>query len=86
MIRFMTASVLVIDDDAEFRALAGRLLTANGLRVVGEADGVSAALAAAIRLKPTRILVDAELPDGDGIRARRHRDRRRRRWRRGHSA
>jgi DNA-binding NarL/FixJ family response regulator len=67
MIRCMTASVLVVDDDAEFRALAARLLTANGLRVIGEADSVSAALAVAIRLKPTAILVDAELPDGDGI-------------------
>jgi DNA-binding NarL/FixJ family response regulator len=67
MIRRMTASVLVVDDDAEFRALAARLLTTSGLRVVGEAETVSAALGAAARLKPTAILVDAELPDGDGI-------------------
>jgi DNA-binding NarL/FixJ family response regulator len=63
----MPSSVLVVDDDAEFRALAARLLVANGPRVIGEADSVWAALAAAIRLKPTAILVDAELPDGDGI-------------------
>jgi DNA-binding NarL/FixJ family response regulator len=35
--------------------------------VVGEADGVSAGLAAATRLEPSAVLVDVELPDGDGI-------------------
>jgi DNA-binding NarL/FixJ family response regulator len=67
MIRCMTASVLVVDDDPEFRALARRLLAADGLIVIGEADRVSAALAAAGRLRPSAILVDAELPGGDGI-------------------
>jgi DNA-binding NarL/FixJ family response regulator len=67
MIRCMSPSVLVVDDDAEFRALAGRVLAANGLTVIGEADSVSAALAAAGRLEPSAVLVDAELPDGDGI-------------------
>jgi len=37
-------SVLVVDDDPEFRKLAGRLLAASGLTVVGEADSVAAAL------------------------------------------
>jgi DNA-binding NarL/FixJ family response regulator len=63
----MTASVLVVDDDAELRALARRLLAANGLIVIGEANSVSAALAASTRLEPSAVLVDAELPDGDGI-------------------
>jgi DNA-binding NarL/FixJ family response regulator len=63
----MTASVLVVDDDPEFRALARRLLAADGLIVIGEADRVSAALAAAGRLRPSAVLVDAELPGGDGI-------------------
>jgi CheY-like chemotaxis protein len=60
-------SVLVVDDDPEFRELAGRLLAASGLPVVGEADSVAAALAAAARLQPSAALVDVELPDGDGI-------------------
>jgi DNA-binding NarL/FixJ family response regulator len=60
-------SVLVVDDDPEFRALAARLLAASGLTVVGEADSISAALSAADRLKPSAVLVDAELQDGDGI-------------------
>ncbi len=63
----MTPSILVVDDDPEFRELVGRLLAASGLTVVGEADGVAAALAAAARLEPSAVLVDVELPDGDGI-------------------
>jgi CheY-like chemotaxis protein len=67
MIGRVTRSVLVVDDDPEFRELAGRLLAAGGLTVVGEAGTVAAALAAVARLKPSAVLVDVELPDGDGI-------------------
>jgi CheY-like chemotaxis protein len=67
MIGCVNRSVLVVDDDPEFRALAARLLAAAGLTVVGEADSISAALSAADRLEPSAVLVDAELPDGDGI-------------------
>jgi DNA-binding NarL/FixJ family response regulator len=63
----MTRSVLVVDDDPQFRELAARLLAASGLTVVGEADSVAAALAAAARLEPSAVLVDVELPDGDGV-------------------
>ena len=59
--------MLVVDDDAEFRELAVRLLAASGLTVVGEADSVAAARAAALQLKPSAFLVDVELPDGDGL-------------------
>jgi CheY-like chemotaxis protein len=67
MICAMAGSVLVVDDDPEFRRLAGRLLAGSGLTVVGEADSVAAALAAAARLEPSAILLDVELPDGDGV-------------------
>src|SRR4051812_33179422 len=67
MIHAMAGSVLVVDDDPEFRRLAVRLLIAHGLTVVGQADSVAAALAAAGRLKPSAILLDVELPDGDGV-------------------
>jgi DNA-binding NarL/FixJ family response regulator len=63
----MTRSVLVVDDDPEFRKLAGRLLAAHGLTVIGEADSVATALGAALQLKPSAMLVDIELPDGDGV-------------------
>jgi DNA-binding NarL/FixJ family response regulator len=60
-------SVLVIDDDPTFRRLAVRLLERNGLTVVGEADTVAAAGAAARALRPEAALVDVELPDGSGL-------------------
>jgi DNA-binding NarL/FixJ family response regulator len=60
-------SVLVVDDDPEFRQLARRLLADSGLTVVGEADSVAAGLAAALQLKPSAVLADVELPDGDGL-------------------
>jgi DNA-binding NarL/FixJ family response regulator len=63
----VTRSVLIVDDDPEFRELAGRLLAAIGMTVVGEADSVAAGLAAASRLEPSAVLLDVELPDGDGI-------------------
>jgi len=56
-----------VDDDPEFRELAGRLLAASGLMVIGEADSLVAALEAAVQLKPSAVLVDVELPDGDGV-------------------
>ena len=67
MIGCVTRSVLVVDDDPEFRELAGRLLAASGLTAVGEADSVAAAREAAARLEPSAVLLDVELPDGDGI-------------------
>jgi CheY-like chemotaxis protein len=63
----MAPSVLVIDDDAAFRALATRLLAALGLTVVAEAETVAAAERVAADLQPEAMLVDVGLPDGDGI-------------------
>lgn len=63
----MTPSVLIVDDDPQFRALAARLLAGIGLTVVGEAESVADALEAVVRLRPTAVLVDVELPDGDGV-------------------
>jgi two-component system nitrate/nitrite response regulator NarL len=67
MIGRVIRSVLVVDDDPEFRKLAGRLLAASGMTVVGGADSVAGAVEAAARLEPSAVLVDVELPDGDGI-------------------
>jgi DNA-binding NarL/FixJ family response regulator len=63
----MTASVLVVDDDPTFRALAIRLIAACGMTVVGEAEGVADGLSMAMELKPSAVLVDVELQDGDGF-------------------
>jgi two-component system nitrate/nitrite response regulator NarL len=67
MIRRVIRSVLIVDDDPEFRKLAGRLLAASGMTVVGEAESVAEAVQAAAHLEPSAVLVDVELPDGDGI-------------------
>lgn len=59
--------MLVVDDDATFRRLAGLVLAAHGLEVVAEADSVAEARSTALRVKPDSALVDVELPDGDGF-------------------
>jgi DNA-binding NarL/FixJ family response regulator len=63
----MRSSVLVVDDDPAFRALAIRVLEAMGLHVVGEASTFAAGAAAAAELRPDAALVDVRLPDGDGF-------------------
>jgi DNA-binding NarL/FixJ family response regulator len=60
-------SVLVVDDDPDFRVLARRVLAGYGLVVVGEAETVATAMVAAVELRPAGALVDIGLPDGDGI-------------------
>jgi CheY-like chemotaxis protein len=65
--RLVRQTVLVVDDNAEFRESARALLQADGFTVVGEAaDGVEA-IAEARRLRPDVVLLDIQLPDLDGI-------------------
>jgi CheY-like chemotaxis protein len=63
----MDRSILVVDDDAAFRKLAGRFLADLGLSVTAEADTAAAALAIAMETRPDAALVDVDLPDGNGI-------------------
>ena len=63
----MVRSVLVVDDDAEFRALAVRILVGWGHTVVAEAGTVADALRRTAELQPDLALVDVGLPDGDGF-------------------
>ena len=63
----MRCSVLLVDDDREFRGLAGRMLADMGLAVVAEAGTCAAAAVAAAELRPHAALVDVGLPDGDGV-------------------
>jgi DNA-binding NarL/FixJ family response regulator len=63
----MAWSVLVVDDDASFRALATRTLRALGYAVVGEAATCEEAVERALALRPDAALVDVGLPDGDGF-------------------
>ena len=59
-------SVLIVDDHPSFRASARRLLQAGGWDVVGEAGDAAGALDAARALRPALVLLDINLPDGDG--------------------
>jgi DNA-binding NarL/FixJ family response regulator len=59
--------MLVVDDDPTFRRLARMLLAAHDLTVVAEAGTVAEALSSARRMQPAGVLVDVELPDGDGF-------------------
>lgn len=63
----MEPAVLIVDDHAGFRASARALLEAAGYTVAGEAGGATDAVAAAHRLRPSFVLLDIELPDGDGF-------------------
>src|SRR4051794_13489493 len=65
--RCVTRSVLLVDDDPEFRRLARSILGGDGLVVIGEAETVAAAIAAAHELRPEAVLVDVGLPDGSGL-------------------
>jgi DNA-binding NarL/FixJ family response regulator len=64
----VAASVLVVDDDPQWRDFMRLLVTAAGLTVVAEAGSVAEALAAADAHRPEAALVDLNLPDGDGAR------------------
>jgi DNA-binding NarL/FixJ family response regulator len=63
----VTPSVLLVDDDPAFRALATRILNEIGIEVVAVAGDAAAAVAAAKSLKPDAALVDVGLPDRDGV-------------------
>ena len=63
----MPARVLIVDDDPDFRQSAGRLLSDRGYHVVGAAGSVEQARAALGDARPDAVLLDVNLPDGDGI-------------------
>ena len=63
----MPRTVLVVDDSAAFRATAQVLLRARGYEVVGAAGDLETARAAVDELRPDCVLLDVNLPDGDGL-------------------
>ena len=67
MIRRMSRSILVVDDDPIFLSLATRILTQAGLEVVATADDAAGAVSAANATKPDAALVDVGLPDREGV-------------------
>ena len=58
--------VLLIEDDPDFRGLVASLLRGAGLNV-REAETAEAGLAAFAAARPGLVLLDLNLPDGDGL-------------------
>ena len=63
----MSRRILIVDDHPGFRASARRMLEAGGYEIAGEAEDVAGARAAVRSLEPDCVLLDVQLPDGDGI-------------------
>jgi len=63
----MPRTVLVVDDSPAFRTTARMLLKARGYDVVGVAENAASALECARALRPDCVLLDVNLPDGDGV-------------------
>ena len=62
-------SVLIVDDHEDFRASARALIELEGFEVIGEAANVAGAVEAVAALRPNIVLLDIQLPDGDGFSA-----------------
>ena len=58
--------ILVVDDDFELRSIVGFALRQGGFLVV-EADDCDAALAAVVAEQPALVVLDLNLPGGDGL-------------------
>jgi CheY-like chemotaxis protein len=63
----MTLRCLIVDDNEEFIDSASRLLSAQGLEIVGRASGGAEAMRVVQTLRPDVALVDVHLGDEDGL-------------------
>jgi DNA-binding NarL/FixJ family response regulator len=59
-------TVLLVDDHPGFRRMARLLIQSGGYEVVGEAATAAEALVVARELEPDLVLLDVQLPDGNG--------------------
>jgi two-component system, NarL family, nitrate/nitrite response regulator NarL len=58
---------LIVDDNEEFLASASRLLTSQGLEIVGRASSGAEAVRLVETLEPDVVLVDVQLGNEDGL-------------------
>ena len=58
--------MLIVDDDADFRRIAGEVLRSLGLSIAGVACDTAHARRELERLRPGAALIDVNLPDGYG--------------------
>src|SRR5829696_1999551 len=65
----MRPRILIVDDHDGFRAVARAMLEGDGFEIVGEAADAAGAIVAASTLRPSIVLLDVHLPDGDGFAA-----------------
>jgi DNA-binding NarL/FixJ family response regulator len=63
----MSRSVVIVDDDPGFLALAARILADLGVEVLATAADAAQGLAVVRDSRPEAVLVDVGLPDRDGI-------------------
>ncbi len=61
--------VVIVDDHAIFRAQARSVLEQSGFDVVGEAGDVRSGIESVHDHSPDIVLLDIQLPDGDGFAA-----------------
>ncbi|HEV8038182.1 MAG TPA: response regulator [Bryobacteraceae bacterium] len=66
--KFSDATVLIVDDDEYFRALARTILEPSGFKVL-EADGVAQCLSTVRACAVDAIILDMVMPDRDGMEA-----------------
>ena len=59
-------SILVVDDEESIRAALTRVLTPEGYAII-EAATIAEGFSACVRNKPDLIIMDVNLPDGDGV-------------------
>ena len=59
--------VVLVDDDARFRASARRALVADGVEVVAEVEDGAAAVGVVTQWRPDVVLLDIGLPGIDGL-------------------
>jgi CheY-like chemotaxis protein len=63
----MALRVVLVDDDERFRAMARRVLAADGVDIVAEAGNGEEAMGAVAHWRPDVLLVDIRLPGIDGL-------------------